>query len=146
MAGVRGVLSTGWGGLSVKSCPPEVCVVDDIPHGWLFPRTAAVVHHGGAGTTAAGLLAGRPTVICPFIADQPFWGKCVHERGLGPAPLPQRRLTAARLGAAIRQAVQDPSITQACRRAANTLGAEDGVQVAVGLLERIAAGTRYPSP
>ena len=79
-----------------------------------FPHTAAVVHHGGAGTTAAGLRAGKPTVICPFIADQPFWGSVVHELGVGPEPIPQRRLSVENLASAITTAVTDAEMQRAC--------------------------------
>jgi sterol 3beta-glucosyltransferase len=71
-AGVRAVIASGWGGLSGVRDDPGVLVIDSAPHRWLFPRVAAVVHRGGAGTTAAGLLAARPTVVCPFQGDQHF--------------------------------------------------------------------------
>ena len=74
-SGQRGLIATGWGGLNVEDLPDTIFKLDAAPHDWLFPQVAAVVHHGGAGTTAAGLRAGRPTVICPFMGDQPFWGK-----------------------------------------------------------------------
>ncbi len=83
----RGVLQTGWGGLSNADLPDDVFKVDALPHDWLFPRMAAVVHHGGSGTTAAGLRAGIPTVIIPVFGDQPFWGQRVFELGAGPAPI-----------------------------------------------------------
>jgi UDP:flavonoid glycosyltransferase YjiC (YdhE family) len=70
-AGVRALISKGWGGLgSTNSEPPvNVFLVGNIPHTWLFERVSAVVHHGGAGTTATGLFAGKPTVIVPFFGD-----------------------------------------------------------------------------
>jgi sterol 3beta-glucosyltransferase len=135
-AGQRGVLTRGWGGLAPDALPDTVYLLDEAPHDWLFPRMTAVVHHGGSGTTAAGLRAGRPTVICPAFGDQPFWGRIVAERGLGPAPIPQRALTAARLAEAIRVAVGD----RAMRERAEVIGAqirgEDGVGYAVAILER----------
>lgn len=143
-AGERGVLARGWGGLAPEAVPDAVCLLDEAPHDWLFPRMAAVVHHGGAGTTAAGLRAGRPTVICPLLADQPFWGRIVAERGLGPAPIPQHRLTAARLAAAIRVAVDDPGVRQRAAAIGAQIGAEDGVGSAVALLERY--GQQQPEP
>ena len=80
-SGQRGLLLTGWGGLRPELVPDNVFVLDSAPHSWLFPRMAAVVHHGGAGTTAEGLRAGVPTVIVPFAFDQPFWGRGLR-RGL----------------------------------------------------------------
>ena len=77
-AGVRAVVATGWGGLEVGSLPDGVHVVEAVPHAWLFPRTVGVVHHGGAGTTAAGLLAARPTLVCPVLGDQGFWAQRVQ--------------------------------------------------------------------
>jgi len=81
-AGVRAVVASGWAGLGEAKLPDSIHLVGDVPHSWLFPRTSAVVHHGGAGTTAAGLRAGVPSIIVPFHGDQPFWGRLVHERGL----------------------------------------------------------------
>lgn len=136
-AGVRGVMASGWGGLNADTCPPSVHLIDEVPHDWLFSRVSAVVHHGGAGTTAAGLRAGRPTVICPFMADQPFWGKCVHERGFGPAPIPQKKLTVGRLAAAIHEAVTHPDTREKTETVGRQLRAETGVQNAVQRLEAI---------
>lgn len=109
-----------------------------VPYDWLLPQVAAVVHHGGAGTTAAGLRAGKPTVICPFVADQPFWGRQVAELGVGPSPIPQRKLTAENLARAIREAVTS---TQMQRRAAELgakIQAEDGLGDAVAFIEAYA--------
>jgi sterol 3beta-glucosyltransferase len=134
--GQRGVLATGWGGLRAQDLPDTVCPIGDVPHEWLFPRVAAVVHHGGSGTTAAGLRAGVPSVITPFFSDQPLWGRRVAALGAGPTPIPHKHLTAERLAAAIQQAVHDPAM----RARAATLGAqirsEDGVGHAVTALER----------
>ncbi|WP_157973989.1 glycosyltransferase, partial [Desertihabitans aurantiacus] len=86
--GLRAVVGTGWGGLDPDGWPAHVLAVGSVPHDWLFERVRAVVHHGGAGTTGAGLRAGRPALVCPVLADQPFWGERLHRRGLGPEPLP----------------------------------------------------------
>jgi sterol 3beta-glucosyltransferase len=135
--GQRGLLAQGWGGLEATGLSDDVQLIDAAPHDWLFPRMAAVVHHGGAGTTAAGLRAGRPTIICPFLGDQPFWGKLVHARGVGPQPISQHQLTAPRLAAAISAVVQDESM----RRRAAELGArmqgEEGVANAVEVIGRL---------
>lgn len=134
-AGLRGVLARGWGGLEASALPRHVHLIDEAPHDRLLPQMAAVVHHGGAGTTAAGLLAGRPTVICPFFGDQPFWGRLVHAAGLGPEPVAQRRLTVARLAAAMREAVDSEPMRLAARCMGERLRAEDGVAAAVRQLE-----------
>lgn len=141
-AGLRGVLARGWGGLEASSPPAHVHLIDEAPHDRLLPLMSCVVHHGGAGTTAAALRAGRPSVICPFFGDQPFWGRAVHEAGLGPAPLPQRRLTAARLASALRQTVQDMTMRRAAAEMGARLTAEDGVGRAVECLERWHRGAR----
>jgi UDP:flavonoid glycosyltransferase YjiC (YdhE family) len=91
--GQRCILLSGWGGLAAVG-GDDVLVVDEAPHDWLFPRVAAVVHHGGAGTTAAALRAGVPAVVVPFGVDQPFWGARVAALGTGPRPIPVRALTA----------------------------------------------------
>ncbi len=129
--GQRGVLTTGWGGLARTRLPESVYCLEGVPHSWLFPRMAAVVHHGGVGTTAAGLRAGKPTVVCPYFHDQPFWGKVVHTLGAGPPPIPQWELTANRLAEAIRTAVTDEGMRQRAEALGAKIRAEDGVACAV---------------
>lgn len=135
-SGQRGLLLTGWGGLRTESTPDNVFVLDSAPHSWLFPRMAAVVHHGGAGTTAEGLRAGIPTVIVPFVFDQPFWGAHIKAMGLGPAPIPQKSLTADRLADAIKIAVTDPGIRQRAASCGAAIRAENGIDNAVSLVKQ----------
>jgi UDP:flavonoid glycosyltransferase YjiC (YdhE family) len=130
-AGQRGILLSGWGGVTREQVPPEIFLIDSIPHFWLFPRMAAVVHHGGAGTTAVGLNAGIPNVIVPHFADQPFWGERVHAMGAGPRPLPRWRLTASGLAKAIRRAVEDGEMRDKAAKVGERLRAERGVDNAV---------------
>ncbi|XP_016193973.1 sterol 3-beta-glucosyltransferase UGT80A2 isoform X3 [Arachis ipaensis] len=100
--GQRGIINKGWGGLgNLAETKKSVYLLDNCPHDWLFLRCKAVVHHGGAGTTAAGLRAACPTTIVPFFGDQPFWGERVHARGVGPAPIPVDEFTLGRLVDAI---------------------------------------------
>jgi len=98
---------------------------------------AAVVHHGGAGTTAAGLRAGLPTIICPFLGDQPFWGRRVHALGVGPAPIPQKRLNADNLAEAIRAATTDSAMRARAAALGERIRAEDGVGNAVAIVNRV---------
>jgi UDP:flavonoid glycosyltransferase YjiC (YdhE family) len=135
-SGQRGLLLTGWGGLRTELVPDNVLVVDSAPHSWLFPRMAAVVHHGGAGTTAEGLRAGVPTVIVPFVLDQPFWGARIKALGLGPDPIPQKNLTADRLAEAIRIAVTDLGIKQRASAHGEAIRAENGIGNAVKIIQR----------
>ncbi|MBC8171460.1 MAG: glycosyltransferase family 1 protein, partial [Anaerolineae bacterium] len=107
LSGQRGVLASGWGGMSQATLPDTVYMLKAVPHSWLFPQMAAVVHHGGAGTTAAGLQAGVPSIIVPFFGDQPFWGQRVAALGVGTAPIPRKNLTAEKLAQAITAAVGD---------------------------------------
>ncbi len=103
----RGILASGWGGLQAREVPDSIFMLESAPHTWLLPRMAAVVHHGGAGTTGAGLRAGVPAVIVPFFGDQPFWGKRLAALGVATEPLPRKQLTAEALAARIEQAVSD---------------------------------------
>jgi sterol 3beta-glucosyltransferase len=139
-AGARAVIATGWGGLGGVDGAADTIVVERAPHRWLFPRVAAVIHHGGAGTTAAGLLAGRPTVVCPFQGDQHFWGAAVHRVGAGPEPLPAKNLTGERLAAAIRTVIDDPAIHQRTQDLSERIGREDGTGRASGQIEEVLSG------
>ncbi|MFZ5440695.1 MAG: glycosyltransferase [Myxococcota bacterium] len=136
-AGVRAVLLTGWGGLADVS-RDDVLVLDEAPHDWLFPRVAGVVHHGGAGTTGAALLAGVPALVVPFTMDQPFWARRVHTLGAGPAPVPRRRLTVELLAARLRALVNDVALRARAAELGAQLRAEGGTQDAVRLLEALA--------
>jgi sterol 3beta-glucosyltransferase len=140
-AGQRGVIATGWGAMGDLDVPPTIFKLKDAPHEWLFPRMAAVVHHGGAGTTAAGLRAGKPTVICPFIADQPFWGNAVYRQGLGPKPIPQKKLTVDNLAEAIRVAATDAGMRECTSIVGEKIAAEDGVENAVEVIQHSLANT-----
>ena len=101
--GQRVLLSKGWGGMGAEEVgiPDGVFMLGNCPHDWLFQRVSCVVHHGGAGTTAAGITAGKPTVVVPFFGDQPFWGAMVARAGAGPDPIPNKELTAEKLAEAI---------------------------------------------
>ncbi len=132
----RGLLVTGWGGMHPELLPDSVFVVDAAPHNWLFPRMAAVVHHGGAGTTAEGLRAGVPAVIVPFVLDQPFWGARVKAMGLGPDPIPQKDLTAERLAQAIGIAVTDSDMKQRAQSTGAAIRSENGVGNAVKIIQK----------
>ncbi|KAI1175566.1 hypothetical protein F4777DRAFT_549746 [Nemania sp. FL0916] len=105
--GVRALVSKGWGGLGADSMgvPDGVFMLGNVPHDWLFKHVSAVCHHGGAGTTAAGIQAGKPTIVVPFFGDQPFWGAMVARAGAGPDPIPYKNLTAEGLAEAIRVAL-----------------------------------------
>lgn len=136
-ADVRAVLATGHGGMAVDESPPGMFVVDQVPHDWLFPRVRAVVHHGGPGTAAAAITAERPQVVCPFMADQPFWSKRLHRLGVACPPIPSSTLTAAALADAIRAAVGDPALASRAETLASLLRAEGGVSAAVTVIERV---------
>jgi sterol 3beta-glucosyltransferase len=148
LTGQRSVIVTGWGGLEVENVPGNAFVLESAPYEWLLPRTTAVVHHGGAGTTAAGLRAGRASVVCPFVADQPFWGERVAALGVGPTPIPQRRLSPDRLARAIDAACTGDEMRARAARLGEKIRGEDGVATAVGWVGRILGmdGARTHSP
>jgi UDP:flavonoid glycosyltransferase YjiC (YdhE family) len=107
-AGVRALVSKGWGGIGADSVgiPDGVFMLGNCPHDWLFKKVSCVVHHGGAGTSAAGIKTGTPTVVVPFFGDQPFWGAMIAKAGAGPAPIPYKQLTAEKLADAIMSALR----------------------------------------
>lgn len=134
LAGVRAVVATGWGGIEPGPPSPNVLTVDEAPHDWLFPRTAAVVHHGGSGTVGAALAAGRPQVLCPHLGDQAHWGARMRALGVAPAPLAARHLTPERLAEAISRAVDDRHMRYRATEIAPAIQAENGVDAAVNSL------------
>lgn len=134
--GERGILVTGWGGLEATDLPNSVLQIRAAPYEWLFPRSSAVVHHGGAGTTAAGLRAGKPSIVCPFFGDQPFWGHRIEELGVGPPPLPQRDLNAVTLSSAIERAVDNGEMQRKATQIGAKIRNENGVDAAARLIER----------
>lgn len=137
---LRGVLATGRRGMA----SPGIIEIEGAPHDWLFPQMAAVVHHGGAGTSAEGLRAGRPTAIFPSnFGDQLFWGRRVRALGAGPEPVPQKRLTAEGLAAAIRAITEDDGMRRRAAELGKEIRSEDGVARAV---EIVAGGTSEGSP
>jgi UDP:flavonoid glycosyltransferase YjiC (YdhE family) len=128
LSGQRGVLLGGWAGIGKeRSLPEHVFSVESIPHSWLFPRMTAVVHHGGAGTTGAGLRSGVPSILTPLLADQPSWARQVHALGVGPAPLPFQTLTAERLAEAIREAMTNHVMRQRAAELSRRIQREDGL-------------------
>lgn len=127
--GVRAVVSRGWSRLDGPE-RPEIFWLEDCPHEWLFQHVFAVVHHGGAGTTACGLLNARPTAIVPFFGDQAFWGNMVATAGAGPSPIPHRQLNAQNLAEAIDFCRSDAARTAAAN-IATQIQREDGVEAAV---------------
>lgn len=141
LSGRRGVLMRGWGGLDARTVPASVFLLDDVPHAWLFPQLAVVVHHGGPGTTAAGLRAGKPSVLMPFFGDQPFWSERLVRLGVAPEPIPQRRLTAERLARAI-EAATAPGVRMRAAAVGQSIAAEDGVGLAVKQIERALGAAR----
>jgi sterol 3beta-glucosyltransferase len=128
----RTILAGGWSGFDRGApVPDHVCLVDSAPHDWLFPQVSAVVHHGGAGTTAAGLRAARPTLVCAFVGDQMFWGTRVARTGAGPMPLRGRDLDAGALAEGISRTLGRAKYREGAERLARALAVEDGVAKAV---------------
>jgi UDP:flavonoid glycosyltransferase YjiC (YdhE family) len=155
IAGVRAIVSRGWGQLchgttlpgaiaSSDSLDPNIFFLSSCPHHWLFPRVSCVVHHGGADTTAAGLAAGKPTVVVPFFGDQPFWGNMVHRCGVGPQPIPAKSLTAENLAAAILLAMTDGTLQQRAAGLQEQIRSENGLKNAVDHFHRCLPGSVSP--
>lgn len=133
LAGLRGVIQRGWGGLAANG--DDVLTVGEVPHAALFPRMAAVVHHCGAGTTAAGLRAGVPAVPVPIQFDEGFWAARLVALGVAPRAVPLRGLTAASLSAALVRAVREPGRAERARDLGARVRAEDGYAPVLAALD-----------
>lgn len=127
--GQRALISKGWGNLGANEVdvPDNILIIGNCPHDWLFRQVSCVIHHGGAGTTAAGLALGRPTIIIPFFGDQEFWGNIVARAGAGPTPIPHKHLKLQNLSAAIEKALE-PSTLAKAQTIAKNMQEESGVR------------------
>jgi sterol 3beta-glucosyltransferase len=134
LAGVRAIVSKGWGGIGGSDVPEEVYLIGNCPHDWLFKQVSCVVHHGGAGTTAAGIALGVPTVVVPFFGDQPFWGQMIARAGAGPKPIPYKQMTAESLAASIKFALHQ-DVKVAVQKMAAQIAQEDGAATTVEAFE-----------
>jgi sterol 3beta-glucosyltransferase len=135
-SGQRGIIGS-IGDLSISNLPENIFLLKSAPHRWLFPQMAGVIHHGGAGTTAAGLRAGIPALIVPHMADQPYWGRRVHELGVGLKPIQRYLLTADNLAEGIQALVSDPQMKQNAAELGQKVQQERGIENAVMALEGI---------
>ena len=133
----RGILNLGLGSLvKLGPLPDNIMIIEDyIPHDWLFPRMRAIIHHGGAGVTAIGLCSGKPSIVCPFEYDQPFWASRVFKLGVGPKPIPIKRLTSAKLIKAINEVITDNKMQERAKILGDKIRSEDGVGAAVKYIQ-----------
>ncbi|KAJ3323240.1 Sterol 3-beta-glucosyltransferase [Boothiomyces sp. JEL0866] len=138
-SGVRAILSKGWsargqtGPAAKIDYPPSIYPLDRVPHDWLFPKCAGVVHHGGAGTTAAGLRAGRPTIVKPFFGDQFFWGDRIHDLGIG---LCLRKFTVDTFASALTAITSDEVMREKAAKIGSSIQKENGVRTAIDFVYR----------
>jgi sterol 3beta-glucosyltransferase len=132
--GDRGIILSGWSKVGDHSSK-NMLYLEAAPHAWLLPRCKTVIHHGGAGTTAAGLHAGIPNIVVPFTADQPFWGRRVHAIGAGPQPIPVKNLSAEKLTQAMAEA-ETNSVRERAQAIGREIRSEDGVEQAVKWIEK----------
>ncbi|MFN7996839.1 MAG: glycosyltransferase [Bryobacteraceae bacterium] len=138
MAGRRALFHTGWSGIDPQMLPDNFLAIGDTPHDWLFPRTAAVIHHGGSGTSHSAVRAGVPSIVTPFAGDQFFWAECLRLAGVAPPPVDGRRPKAQAFASALDFA-GTARVRNRARALGETMRAENGVVNAVAALERIVA-------
>jgi hypothetical protein len=136
--GQRGILLGGWSQLGAGDLPDYLFQIESVPHDWLFPQMAAVIHHGGAGTTAAGLRAGVPSLVVPSFGDQFFWGWRVEKIGCGPKPIPRKKLTVGNFSKAIEETIRSESFKRNSAEIGKKIRSENGIENAVRLIETFA--------
>lgn len=132
--GNRGIILSGWSGMN-KASLSDLLYLKAAPHDWLLPRCKMIIHHGGAGTTAAGLRAGIPNIVVPFMGDQPFWGERVHAIGAGPNPVLVKRLSVEKLSQAILE-IEKESLCKRVQAIGQQISSEDGTGQAVKWIEK----------
>ncbi len=135
--GGRAVLAKGWGGLTDAKAPPNAFLLDKAPHDRLFPLMRAVVHHGGAGTTLAGLTAGKPGLVVPQFFDQPYWGARVQALGCGPAPIRLKHLTGRLLAEGLDDLARNTDYARNAQEIGQQLAVENGAENAVKRIETL---------
>ncbi|MCU0481486.1 MAG: glycosyltransferase [Anaerolineae bacterium] len=135
--GIRAIVYSGWAGLRAEKIPDNIFLLDGAPHDWLFPQLSGVIHHGGAGTTAAGLRAGVPSGVVSHMADQPYWGRRVAELKVGVPFIYRHKLTADKLARMIDRLVNTPELEQNAYYFGERLRAEDGVKEAVRVIQQL---------
>ncbi|MAU08815.1 MAG: hypothetical protein CL607_03260 [Anaerolineaceae bacterium] len=130
----RGIINAGWAKLGASDLPETVFLLDYAPFRWLFPQMKSIVHHGGSGTTGLALQSGRPSLVVPFTADQPFWGQRTQQLGVGPAAIPFAKLTKDKLVNAIHQMIDSPTMAVKADALRKQMIDEYGVQKAVEII------------
>ncbi|MCG9128540.1 glycosyltransferase family 1 protein [Candidatus Poribacteria bacterium] len=133
----RAVIQAGWGQLGSQDTEKDIFFTDYVPHNWLFPKGSCVIHHGGAGTTAAVCKAKVPSIVVPHIADQFYWGKCLYKIGVAPKSLPRRNLSAQKLASRIQQVMNSSTMTEKAESLGTQMNSEDGLTNAVNLIEAL---------
>jgi UDP:flavonoid glycosyltransferase YjiC (YdhE family) len=136
-SGQRGIIQSGWAGLSSDDLPDDIFLLDSAPHAWLFPRMAAVVHHGGAGTTSAALRAGVPSSVISHMADQPYWGQRIHDLGVGGPLIRRHQLTSERLADVIGKITSGSDMQARAKALGEQIRQEDGIAKAAELIDRL---------
>jgi UDP:flavonoid glycosyltransferase YjiC (YdhE family) len=134
----RAILHSGWADLLRENLPETLFSVDYASYRWLFPKMSAVIHHGGSGTTGFALWAGVPNLAVPFLFDQKFWGERVEKLGVGPKPIPFRKLTVRNLAEAIDRMSGDAQMIQNAQDLGKKIQAESGLDDACLILESFA--------
>jgi sterol 3beta-glucosyltransferase len=140
---VAAIVATGWGGMRDIDWPDNVFALKEVPHDWLFPKVDIVIHHGGAGTCAAALRAGRPSIIIPFFGDQPFWAKRLHKLGVSPRPIKPAKLDATLLAEQIHTVLKTPAYRTTAERISHQIAGEGGINTAIA---EIAAAVKAHNP
>lgn len=133
-SGQRGILHSGWGGLGNISLPENVFKIEYAPYSWLFPRMSMIFHHGGSGTTAYALRSGVPSCVIPFVFDQFYWGKRSAELGVGPQPIPFKKITVEKLLTAIELGLDHPHFKQKAVNIGQKITVENGIENALNII------------
>lgn len=134
-AGIRAIIQ-GWEtGIKQLTLPATIYAVGSLPHSWLLPRCTGIVHHGGYGTTSAGLQAGIPALLIPHVSDQFYWGQQINKLGTGPKPIPRKKIDKDGLAASLNELIRDKNLHARAAALGKQISTENGIGNAIRLIE-----------
>lgn len=145
-SGQRAIMGTGWGGIKSSDTSDNILILDEfIPYNWIFPKSSAIIHHGGAGTTSLAVKSGAPSIITPMLYDQFFWAHQIHKNGYGSKPIELSKLNTSKLIKNIKDTVNDKDMTSRCKALSVAVENENGLEKCNNIINKVVSSWKTGS-